>query len=88
MIRSFALFWYSVNALNSRKNTLRDALTPPKMSARQRGQLNAAIHAEVERGEARRFYVKQVESDEELRAYIYDKKKILATLSGKHDTNR
>jgi hypothetical protein len=60
--------------------------------ARQRGQLSAAIHAEVKRGEARRFYVKQVESgeagefdrvsDEELRAFIYGQEKILATLSG------
>jgi hypothetical protein len=59
--------------------------------ARERGQLSAAIHAEVKRGEARRFYVKQVESgeagefdrmsDEELRAFIYGQEKILATLS-------
>jgi hypothetical protein len=49
--------------------------------ARQRGQLSAAIQAEVKRGELRRFYVKQVEtgdagefsrmSDEELRAFVY-----------------
>jgi hypothetical protein len=49
--------------------------------AQQRGQLSAAIQAEVKRGELRRFYVKQVEtgeagdfsrmSTEELRAYVY-----------------
>jgi hypothetical protein len=48
--------------------------------AQQRGQLSAAIQAEVKRGELRRFYVKQVEtgdagdfsrmSDEELLAYV------------------
>jgi hypothetical protein len=52
--------------------------------AQQRGQLSAAIQAEVKRGELRRFYVKQVEtgdagefermSDEELRAYVYGEK--------------
>jgi hypothetical protein len=48
--------------------------------ARQRGQLSAAIQAEVKRGEAKRFYVRQVEhgeagdfdrmTDDELRAYL------------------
>jgi hypothetical protein len=64
--------------------------------ARQRGQLSAAIQAEIQaevkRGEAWRFYVKQVESgeagefermsNEELRAFIYGQETILATLSG------
>jgi hypothetical protein len=50
-------------------------------TAKERGQLSAAIQAEVKRGELRRFYVKQVEtgdagefarmSDEELRAFVY-----------------
>jgi hypothetical protein len=49
--------------------------------ARQRGQLSAAIQAEVKRGELRRFYVRQVENrdvgefdrmtTEELRAFVY-----------------
>jgi hypothetical protein len=61
--------------------------------ARQRGQLSAAIQAEVKRGELRRFYVKQVESgdagefdrmtDDELREYIAGQDKILASLEGK-----
>jgi hypothetical protein len=52
--------------------------------AQQRGQLSAAIQAEVKRGELRRFYVKQVEtgdagefermSDKELRAYVNGEK--------------
>jgi hypothetical protein len=61
--------------------------------ARQRGQLSAAIQAEVKRGKLRRFYVKQVESgeagefdrmtDDELREYIAGQDKILASLDGK-----
>jgi hypothetical protein len=49
--------------------------------ARQRGQLSAAIQAEVKRGELMHFYVRQIEnrnvdefsrmSDEELRAFVY-----------------
>jgi hypothetical protein len=64
--------------------------------ARQRGQLSAAIQAEVKRGELRRFYVKQVESgeagefdrmtDDELREYIAGQDKILTALSGKAKT--
>jgi hypothetical protein len=52
--------------------------------AQQRGQLSAAMQAEVKRGELRRFYVKQVESGEagdfdrmsteELRAYVNGEK--------------
>jgi hypothetical protein len=64
--------------------------------ARERGQLSAAIHAEVKRGEARRFYVKQIESgeagefermsDDELRVFIAGEDTILASLSGKPKT--
>ena len=55
--------------------------------AQERGQLNAAIAAEVKRGELRRLYVKQVEtgkagdfermSDEELREHIANEAKEL-----------
>ena len=58
--------------------------------ARQRGQLSAAIQAEVKRGELLRFYVKQVESgdagefsrmtDEELREFIAEQDTILVSL--------
>jgi hypothetical protein len=58
--------------------------------AKQRGQLSAAIQAEVKRGELRRFYVKQIESgeagefermtDDELREFIAGQDKILASL--------
>ena len=64
--------------------------------ARQRGQLSAAIQAEVKRGELRRFYVKQIEtgdahefdrkSKEELRQIIAEQDTILATLSVKGET--
>ena len=59
----------------SELQSLRDA-------AKSKGQLSAAITAEVKRGELMRFYVKQVESaredefshmsDEELEAFIWD----------------
>jgi hypothetical protein len=71
--------------------------------ARQPGQLSAAIQAEVKRGEARWFYVKQEKGgeagelermvDDELCAIIAGQEEILATLSGdgagkkKHRTN-
>ena len=61
--------------------------------ARQRGQLSAAIQAEVKRGEAKRFYVRQVESgyanefshmtDDELRAILAGQDEILTALEGK-----
>jgi hypothetical protein len=64
--------------------------------ARQRGQLSAAIQAEVKRGEARRFYVKQVETgdvnefsrmtDDELRAFIAKQDEILASFEDKPKT--
>ena len=52
--------------------------------AKANGQISAATQAEVKRGELRRFYVKQVETDvisefsrmtdEELKAFINDDK--------------
>ena len=64
--------------------------------ARQRGQLSAAIQAEVKRGELRRFYVKQVETGDagefdrmtadELRKFIAEQDVILTALDGKPKT--
>ena len=56
--------------------------------ARQRGNISAAIQAEVKRGETRRFYVKQVEvgdahefenkTEAELREFIAEQDAMLA----------
>ena len=64
--------------------------------ARQRGQLSAALQAEVKRGELRRFYVKQIETGDagefdrmtadELRKFIAEQDVILTALEGKPKT--
>jgi hypothetical protein len=62
--------------------------------ADERGQTNAAIQAEVKRGELRRFYVKQIEtgdagefsrmSSEELRAFVYGDEELPSEGETKH----
>jgi hypothetical protein len=87
--RSVAATALTIDAHLEKLRELRD-------EARQRGQLSAAIQAEVKRGELRRFYVKQIEagdahefdrkSEEELRQYIAEQDAILASLSVKGET--